>query len=94
MLIVSGRLLPEPERQDRCLAGCEPSIRSARRAPGCLDFAGSASTVGPDRADVYEAWTDARSLQAFRNSDGEHPCFSVIVDVRIERHEVSHGGTP
>jgi quinol monooxygenase YgiN len=92
MLIVSGRLILKPGTRDRFLACCEPSIRMARLAPGCLDFAVSADTIEPDRANVYEAWTDARSLVAFRESGADDPSFSFIVHADVERHEISRSG--
>jgi quinol monooxygenase YgiN len=73
MLIVSGQLFLRPGTRDQFLACCEPSIRMARRAPGCLDFAVSADTIEPDRANVYEAWTDAQSLLAFRETGADDP---------------------
>ena len=66
----------------------------ARRAPGCLDFAVSADTIEPDRANVYEAWTDAQSLEAFRGRAADDPSFSFILHADIERHEVSRSGPP
>jgi quinol monooxygenase YgiN len=94
MLIVSGRLILKPGTRDQFLACCEPSIRMARRAPGCLDFAVSADTIEPDRANVYEAWTDAKSLAAFRESGADDPAFSFIVHADVERHEISQSGPP
>jgi quinol monooxygenase YgiN len=94
MLIVSGRLILKPGTRDQFLACCEPSIRMARRAPGCLDFAVSADTIEPDRANVYEAWTDAESLVAFRESSADDPAFSFIVHADVERHEISQSGPP
>jgi len=94
MLIVSGRLILKPGTRDQFLACCEPSIRMARRAPGCLDFAVSADTIEPDRANVYEAWTDAKSLTAFRESGADDPSFSFIVHADVERHEISQSGPP
>jgi quinol monooxygenase YgiN len=94
MLIVSGRLFVKPGTRAQFLACCEPSVRMARRAPGCLDFAVSADTIEPDRANVYEAWTDAQSLEAFRGRGTDDPSFSFIVHADIERHEVSRSGPP
>ena len=94
MLIVSGRLFLKPGTRDQFLASCEPSIRLARVAAGCLDFAVSADTIDPDRANVYEAWTDAHSLEVFRGSGSDDPSFSFIVRADVERHEVSRSGPP
>ena len=69
-------------------------MRLARRAPGCLDFAVSADTIEPDRANVYEAWTDAQSLESFRESGPDDPSFSFIIRADVERHEVSQSGPP
>ena len=66
----------------------------ARRAPGCLDFSVSADIIEPDRANVYEAWTDAQSLEAFRASGADDPSFAFIVRADVERHEVSRSGPP
>jgi quinol monooxygenase YgiN len=94
MLIVSGRLFLKPGTRDQFLASCEASVRLARRAPGCLDFAVSADTIEPDRANVYEAWTDAQSLESFREGGADDPSFSFIVHADVERHEVSQSGPP
>jgi quinol monooxygenase YgiN len=92
MLIVSGQLILKPGTRDQFLKCCEPSIRMARGAPGCLDFAVSADTIEPDRVNVYEAWTDAQSLVAFRDSGADDPSFAFIVHVQIERHEILQSG--
>jgi quinol monooxygenase YgiN len=94
MLIISGRLFLKPGTRDRFLKCCEPSLCMARRAPGCLDFAVSADIIEPDRANVYEAWADAQSLEAFRGSGADDPSFSFIVHADVERHEVSRSGPP
>jgi hypothetical protein len=43
---------------------------------------------------VYEAWTDAQSLVAFRQSGADDPSFSFIVHADVERHEISQSGPP
>ena len=52
------------------------------------------STIDPDRANVYEAWTDAHSLETFRGSGPDDPSFAFIVRADVERHEISHSGPP
>lgn len=94
MLIVSGHLILKPGTRDRFLAACAPAIRQARHAPGCLDFAVSADLIEPDRANVYEAWTDARSLEAFRDSGSDDPSFSFVDRFEVKRHDVSRSGPP
>jgi quinol monooxygenase YgiN len=94
MLIISGRLFVKPGTRDEFLKCCEPSIAMARRAPGCLDFSVSADIIEPDRANVYEAWTDAQRLEAFRASGTDDPSFAFIVRADVERHEVSRSGPP
>jgi quinol monooxygenase YgiN len=94
MLIISGRLFVKPGTRDAFLKCCEPSVDMARRAPGCLDFSVSADIIEPDRANVYEAWTDAQSLEAFRASGADDPSFAFIVRADVERHEVSRSGPP
>jgi quinol monooxygenase YgiN len=94
MLIVAGRLFLKLGTRDTFLACCEPNIRRARLAPGCLDFAVSADTFEHDRANVNEAWTDAQSLEAFRESGADDPSFAFIVRADVERHEVAHSGPP
>ena len=94
MLIVSGRLYLKPGTRDKFLACCEPSILLARKAPGCLDFAVSADTVESDRANVYEVWNDAQSLEKFRGNSPDDESFSFIVRAEVERHEVARSGPP
>lgn len=94
MLIVSGRLFVKSGSRARFLASCEPSLRQARQAPGCLDFVVSADPIEPDRVNVYEAWTDAQSLESFRASGPDDTLFSLIVRADVQRHEVSKSGPP
>jgi hypothetical protein len=92
--VVSGR---RAAPIDRVVIGPGESMllpSNAIHAPGCLDFAVSADTIEPDRANVYEAWTDAQSLEAFRGRGADDPSFSFIVHADIERHEVSRSGPP
>lgn len=93
MLIVSGHLRLKPGTRAAFLASCEPSIRLARQAPGCLDFTVSADPLEPDRANVYEAWDEALSLEAFlQQGGGDDPAFAFIVEARVQRHTVSASG--
>ena len=92
MLIVSGRLYLKPGTREQFLNSCVASIRLARLAQGCLDFAVSADPIEPDRANVYEAWADAGSLVSFREGGADDPLFSFIVRAEVQRHEVSSSG--
>lgn len=94
MLIVSGRLYLKPGTRDRFLSSCVASIRLARLAHGCLDFSVSADPIDPDRANVYEAWTDSSSLLTFREGSADDPLFALIVRADVQRHEVSSSGPP
>jgi quinol monooxygenase YgiN len=94
MLIVSRHLLLKLGTREQFLACCAPSIRMARRAPGCLDFAVSSDTIDPDRANIYEAWTNAQCLEAFRAGGADDPSFAFIIGASVERHEVSQSGPP
>lgn len=94
MLIVSGRLYLKPGTRDQFLASCLPSVRLARLAPGCLDFAVSADTIEPDRANVYEEWANESDLKSFRDGSADDPLFAFIVRAEVQRHEVSASGPP
>lgn len=94
MLIVSGCLYLKPGTREQFLSSCVASVRLARLAQGCLDFAVSADLIEPDRANVYESWADADSLISFREGGADESLFSFVVRVEVQRHEVSSSGPP
>ncbi|UJA19326.1 antibiotic biosynthesis monooxygenase [Thermoleophilia bacterium SCSIO 60948] len=92
MLIVAGHLVVDPADRAALLEASAGSVRLARKAPGCLDFATSADPVDPARVNVFERWESEASLKAFRESEveGEDDFdFSLIGEFAVERFEVA-----
>lgn len=87
MLIVAGHLILDPADRDAHVRASAGSVRLARQAPGCLDFAVSADLLDPARVNVLERWEDSADLDAFRNSDDDADVEPVDF-TRIRRSEV------
>lgn len=86
MLIVSGYLVLDPADRDAHVVASVDSVRLARQAPGCLDFAVSADPVDPARVNVFERWAGREDLDAFRASGD--PDDQAIEFSRIRRFEI------
>ena len=91
MLIVSGHLVLDPTDRDAHVSASVDSVRLARQAPGCLDFAVSADPVDPARVNIFERWARPEDLEAFRASgdpDHESVDFSRIQRFDVEQYSV------
>jgi quinol monooxygenase YgiN len=89
MLIVAGHLVLDPADRDAHVVASAASVRLARQAPGCLDFAVSADPVDPTRVNIFERWTRQEDLDAFRASgsrDDEPVDFSRVRRFEIEQY--------
>jgi quinol monooxygenase YgiN len=90
VIIVSGWLHVLPEQRQEYLDGCVPVIEAARAAPGCIDFHLGADPLNPERIVVFEQWTSAECVEAFRTGDGPQPQhLDAVVDAHVEQHEVA-----
>jgi quinol monooxygenase YgiN len=93
VLIVAGHLELDAADRDAHVQASAGTVRLARRAPGCLDFAVSADPVDPSRVNILERWASPEDLEAFRNSgdepDTEPVDFERILNFDIEHYTVS-----
>jgi quinol monooxygenase YgiN len=88
-IIVSGWLRVAPGERAAYLDGCVPVIAAARAADGCLDFQLSADPIEPDRINVFEHWTSAAAVEAFRGDGVGDDQGAVIRDADVRQHEVA-----
>lgn len=70
MIIIAGELRVAAGDRDRYLAAVADVARSARLAPGCLDFVQAADPIDPERINIYERWDSDEELHRFRTSGG------------------------
>ena len=90
MIIVSGWLRVLPEQRQAYLDGCRPVVEAARAAPGCVEFHLGADPLDPERIIVFEQWTSAADVEAFRAGGGPQPAhLDDVVDAHVEQHEVA-----
>ncbi|MGN9890253.1 putative quinol monooxygenase [Micromonospora sp. L31] len=89
MLIVAGSLYVDPAGRDAYLASCAETVRQARSAPGCVDFAISADLVEPGRINVYERWDSDDQLLAFRGSGPAEEQMAAILGAEVHRYRIS-----
>lgn len=89
MLIVAGSLYVDPDGRDAYLASCAETVRQARSAPGCIDFAVSADLIEPGRINVYERWETDEQLLAFRGSGPSDEQAVAILGAEVHRYRIS-----
>lgn len=94
MLIVSGWLAVDPDERTEYLAGCVEVVRSARAAPGCLDFTLAADLLDDARINVYERWESAERLAEFRGSGPPGDQQARIRDASVRRYTISAESDP
>ncbi|WP_446218587.1 putative quinol monooxygenase [Micromonospora sp. IBHARD004] len=89
VLIVAGSLYVDPDGRDAYLASCAETVRQARSAPGCIDFAVSADLVEPGRINVYERWETDEQLLDFRGSGPSEEQTVAILGAEVHRYRIS-----
>ena len=89
MIIVSGWLRVDAAHRDEYLASCVPVIEAARTTEGCHDFHLTADPIEPERINVFEQWTSADAVEAFRGSGPEAGQQSMVIDAHVEQHEIA-----
>ena len=92
MIIVSGWLQLHPGRREAFLALSHAAIVAARTAPGCHAFVVAADPIEPDRANVYEEWSDEAALLAFRQDGPSADMSAMIAGAEVRRHVVAKSG--
>lgn len=88
MIIVSGYLTVDPADRPHYLDGCAEVVRSARAAPGCIDFALGADLVEPARINVYERWATEQQLHDFRGSGPDSEQATAVIDADVREFTV------
>ncbi|MFC3504639.1 putative quinol monooxygenase [Micromonospora krabiensis] len=89
MIIVAGSLYVDPDGRDAYLASCLDTVRQARSAPGCVDFAISPDPIEPGRVNVYERWESDERLLAFRGSGPSEEQTVAIRGAEVHRYRIS-----
>lgn len=85
---MAGHLELDPADRDEHVRASVASVRAARRAPGCVDFAVSADPLDPARVNVFECWESDETLQAFR-AGGDEPDAEPVDFERIRRFHIT-----
>lgn len=88
MLIVAGHLDVAPEDRAAYLEGCIEVVRSARRTPGCVDFAITADSLDPGRVRVFEQWETWEAVEAFRGDGPSDEQAATILAVEVFEHDI------
>jgi quinol monooxygenase YgiN len=91
MIIVCGKLQAYPGRREELLDLSKLAVLAARNTQGCVDFAVSPDLLDPDRVNVFEHWTDAAALEAFRSDGPGEDISGVVQQFDVKEYEV---GTP
>lgn len=89
MVIVAGHLIVAAENRTAYLEDCRAVVATARRAPGCLDFALSADLVDPGRINIMERWTSRADVEAFRGSGSSEEQQAAIVSASVAEYDVA-----
>jgi quinol monooxygenase YgiN len=89
MIIVAGSLIVDPQERDAYLDTCVAAVETARRAPGCLDFALSPDLLDAARINVFERWATEDHLQRFRGSGPDDAQVAALRDIRVAEYTVS-----
>lgn len=88
MIIVAGSIEVDPGDRATFLGISAEAVRLARSTVGCHDFAVSADPVESGRVNVFEAWEDRESLEAFRRGGPDDGLDSMILQTRVREFEV------
>lgn len=79
----------EPAARAEYLAGCVETVRLARAADGCLDFHLSADPIEPGRINIFERWTSAEAVEAFRGSGPSDEQQGAVLGATVEQHQIA-----
>ncbi|WP_395311615.1 antibiotic biosynthesis monooxygenase family protein [Mycobacterium sp. AMU20-3851] len=91
MVIVAGHIMVDAAGRASYLEGCGGVVRSARDAPGCLDFAISADLLDPARINIYERWDSRSALDAFRGGGPDDGQAAMIRSASVTEFDVGTG---
>jgi len=88
-IIVAGKIYVASGSRAEFIKRSLESVRQARKAAGCIDFAVSADLVESDRVNVFEIWTSKQALHEFRGSGHDDKLSQFIVRVEIGEYLVT-----
>ena len=88
MIIVAGPIFVTPGRRDAFVTSSIEAVAAARKAPGCLDFVVAADPLDTDRVNVFERWSTAAALEAFRGDGPGDDLSADIVSAEVAEYEL------
>ncbi|GIE94944.1 putative quinol monooxygenase [Paractinoplanes rishiriensis] len=88
MLIIAGALHVDPADRDRYLDAVRDVSRTARQAPGCLDFVQAPDPLDPARINVYERWESDEDLLRFRESGGPDLDLPPLTSADVRKYRI------
>ena len=89
MIIVAGHLVVDPAAREGYLEGCAEVVRSARSAPGCLDFSISADLVDAGRVSVFERWESAEAVERFRGGGPSEDQRAALRSASVAEYDIA-----
>lgn len=88
MIIVCGSLQAHPGRREDLLELSKLAVVAARNTQGCVDFAVSPDLIDPDRVNIFEQWTNAEALRAFREDGPGEDISGLVRQFDIKEYDV------
>ena len=89
MIIVAGKIYVQPSDREAYLEESARTIELARAAHGCLDFHLAADPIEPGRINVFEQWSTAADVEAFRGSGPPDDQTAAVLDAAVFQHDVA-----
>jgi quinol monooxygenase YgiN len=88
MIIVCGKLQAHPGRREDLLELSKLAVVAARNTEGCIDFAVCPDLIDPDRVNIFEQWTNAEALRAFREDGPGEDISGLVRQFDIKKYDV------
>ncbi|SPT49430.1 putative quinol monooxygenase [Actinomadura madurae] len=89
MVIVAGHIIVDPQQREFYLASSVSVVESARRAPGCLDFAISADLIDAGRINIFERWESQAAVEAFRGNGPSDEQSAAMLAASVAEYDVA-----
>lgn len=89
VIIVAGYLSVDPDDRVTYLDACRAVVAAARATAGCLDYQLGADILDGGRINVFEAWRDIESVEAFRGAGPDDDLASMIKSAQIRQYEIA-----
>jgi quinol monooxygenase YgiN len=97
VIIIAGTLTLPAEDRERYLAAVADVARSARQAPGCLDFVQAPDPLDPERINIFERWASDEDVERFRTSgdpDAPEPEVPALRDADVHKYRIASVEAP